>query len=241
MRVEKIMSYDALVTIGISIKDGPPPVQEKRTLSDVIAANAKRITFKIPKDPMGWMDVKADDSSDMEARKAICRQLKFSLEKETTPQPQQQQQQMDQMQGKEMHQTAKIDERLAFVAIKASKYLYKRCVNMDAGGVGFRLGECTPMGPLQGSRECGKIEWMTGDRVLLNICGALDFATAIEVFVDEKLFDCSKKDGDEVVVTITYGVIGVDSESDGTTECCGPTNATVGSVPNRNVRQLAHH
>lgn len=221
------MSYEATVEVKISIKEGPPDVKESRKITNVCAANAKRISFKHPDSVMSFKEIPIENSIDKKPHRAICKMMKFNLEK--APQPAADAKPADPCEQKNVPE----DERLAFVAIKASKYIYKQCVNVDVGGVGYRLGGCSS----KLYKDCDKIEWMVGDRVVLNVCGALDLADSIELFVDEKLFDCSKKDQDEIIVTVTFGVLGSDSmESDGTVPCC---NDTAEVASGRNQRHLA--
>lgn len=209
-RLPKTMSYTATVEVKVSIPDGPPEVKEKRTITNIVSANAKRISFNFPKDSAG-QEFPIASSSDGKQHRGVCRKVSFVLE------------------------TAASNESLAFVAIKASKYQFKRCAGEDAPGIGFKLyKKGTPCNPCDGSNltsPCDKIEWISGDRILINICGALDQAESIEIFVDEKLFDCSKKDGDEIVVTLTYGVAGSKVDSDGS-EACSCDVKTVSSGAN---------
>jgi hypothetical protein len=223
------MSYTATVEVKISIPDGPPEVKEKRTINSIVSANAKRISFKFPQDGAG-QDFPTEYSSDGKQHRGVCRKVRFVLENGTAAAdskqaPQQQQQQ----QTGPIAVSPEPKESLAFVAIKASKYQFKRCAGEDAPGIGFKLYKKD--GCESPSSPCDKIEWISGDRILINICGALDQVDAIQIFVDEKLFDCSKKDGDEIVVTLTYGVSGSKVESDGTEGCgCDAIPAHVGVI-----------
>lgn len=195
------MSYEATYEVKITIKDGPPVVQEKRVVSDIITTSANRISFKACSTAM-YAEINASESSDKAYHKALCRRLQFAL--------------------------GDVSEKkhLAFVAIKATKYSFKRCVNQDAGGIGYKLlneckTDCKGETPIE--TTCGSVEWLTGERVIMNVCGALNAAKEIQIYVDEKLFDCSKKEADEIVITVTYGVAGDVSqiaESDGTIDCC---------------------
>lgn len=223
------MSYTANVEVKISIPDGPPEVKEKRTITNIVSANAKRISFTFPKDGAG-QDFPTETSSDGKQHRGVCRKVRFVLENVSAiPDKAAQQQHQQQQQAVLSPVGPETKESLAFVAIKASKYQFKRCAGEDAPGVGFKLYK--KEGCVSPSSPCDKIEWISGDRVLINICGALDEVDSIQVFVDEKLFDCSKKDGDEIVVTLTYGVAGSTVESDGTEACgCDALPAQAGIV-----------
>ena len=53
------------------------------------------------------------------------------------------------------------------------------------------------------------VNFIRNEKVLVSFpgCDSLNGKTKIYLYVDEELFDCSKKDPDEVILTVTWGVV----------------------------------
>jgi hypothetical protein len=191
------MSYEAEVKVTVTIKDGPAPVQGKYIVAGITDANTKRISFKasdlISNDGKNVQDMYPGDVD--KRRRVLCRTL-----------------------------TIAHGETIEFIAIKATRYVYKKCVNKEVSGIAFSLKDnYCPANENESYTSCERATWLTTDQIFLNVCNALNGRSQLAIIVDEELFDCTKKDPDEIIVTLTYALKGQVDESDGTSPCCAET------------------